>query len=106
AGVAVDFESVVVLDAGPAGPLPVETVLVDGADGFGPATTAHTDASGHAAVRVKLGRLAGAGGIVVSVRDLALRDTARYTIRPGAAVTFTIQPADTAIYVGGTVRFR
>jgi WD40 repeat protein len=67
---------------------------------------ATTDAAGRAAVLVMYGTTAGAGRIVVSVPTLALQDTARFTILPGAASRVTILPADTTVYAGRSYTLR
>lgn len=59
-----------------------------------------TDARGRAAVLVRLGRLAGMGGVVVTVPVLGLEATVPYTIRPGSAARVVVTPADTAVYAG------
>jgi hypothetical protein len=67
---------------------------------------AETDAAGRAAVLLKFGTIAGTGRIALSVPTLALSDTARYTILPGAASRVTVLPADTAVYAGRTFTLR
>ena len=44
---------------------------------------------------VTLGPVAGSAGVVVTVPELGLTDTALYTIRPGNAVRVVSEPADT-----------
>lgn len=63
---------------------------------------AATDAAGHAAVLVQMGRVAGPGRIAVSVPTLGLQDTARYTVLPGRAAAMTMLPSDTSMYTTGT----
>ena len=48
-----------------------------------------TDAHGHAAVLVELGSVAGKAGIVITVPELGLTDTAWYTVKPGQPAHLT-----------------
>jgi Tol biopolymer transport system component len=61
-----------------------------------------TDASGRASVDVTLGTKAGPARVLIEVPTLAIRDTARFTVVPGAANRITIGPGDTAVYVGAS----
>ena len=101
-GVLVRFESV--LSGGVQSPTvfvgPVES------NSFGTLATATTDAQGRAAVRVRLGRVVGTGGVVVSVPTLGFQDTATYTITPGAPARVVAALKDTALYVGASVPLR
>ena len=65
-----------------------------------------TDARGRASIRVLLGEIAGAGGVVVSVPTLSLTDTVAMTILPGRAVVVRVEPNDTAVYVGRAYQLR
>jgi len=65
-----------------------------------------TDASGHAAVLMQLGRHAGTARVVASVPELGVEDTATVTIVAGAAARVSMMPRDTAVYVNGTVQLR
>ncbi|MGH7460858.1 MAG: TolB family protein [Longimicrobiales bacterium] len=67
---------------------------------------ATTDANGRATVLVRFGSRAGDGFVSVAVPLYNLADTARYTVRPGAAVRVQISPRDTAIEPGRTFRYR
>ncbi|HMJ19924.1 MAG TPA: hypothetical protein VK478_16175 [Gemmatimonadaceae bacterium] len=55
-----------------------------------------------ASFRVKFGRRAGQGAIVVSVEELGLVDTLWFTVKPGAPVRIAPAPSDAAVTVGGT----
>jgi len=65
-----------------------------------------TDASGQAAVRLRFQTTPGPAQVSVTVPLYKLSDTASYTILPGAAAGFTLQPRDTTIKVGGSFRLR
>jgi hypothetical protein len=65
-----------------------------------------TDSAGQLKVRVKTNVIAGPARIVVEVPSLALKDTARYTVLPGAATHVFSLPADTAVQVGKTLTIR
>jgi hypothetical protein len=65
-----------------------------------------TDARGRAAVRVRLGFVAGAAKVVIRVSSLGFVDTARYTVIPGAAAHLGIAPHDTTVYVGARYTLR
>lgn len=73
---------------------------------FGSFATDTTGPEGEAAVRVRLGTSAGAGGVVVSVPILGFQDTARYTIQPGAAARIVVAPSDSTISVGAAYPLR
>lgn len=62
-----------------------------------------TDADGRVSIRVILGRVPAAGGIIVHVLARALTDTARYTTLPGAPAVSTASPAENIITAGGTL---
>lgn len=63
-----------------------------------------TDADGRARVSVRLGGIAGEARVAITADDGALKDTARYTVLPGAAANITLATPDTAAYVGTPVR--
>ena len=65
-----------------------------------PAAVAQTNRLGYASAAIMLGYVAGAAGVVVSVPELGLRDTVRYTIKPGEPVDVVVWPADSATYAG------
>src|SRR6185437_12820707 len=56
-----------------------------------------TDAQGRASVAVKLGHVAGRAVIRLTVPELALEDSATYTVLPGAASYVRALFADTAL---------
>ena len=56
-----------------------------------------TDKNGRAAVLVELGSVAGKAGIVVTVPELGLTDTAWYTVMPGQPAHFTLGVRDTVV---------
>jgi hypothetical protein len=61
-----------------------------------------TDASGKARVLVRLGSVAGAAGIAISVPQIGVVDTATYTVRPGNATRIGMSVRDTAVIIGAT----
>ncbi len=63
-----------------------------------------TDASGQAAAWVQFKMGAGPGDVVVSANGQELR--LHYQVLPGAPAHVRGEPADTTLFVGGTVRFR
>lgn len=65
-----------------------------------------TDSSGRAAVLLQMGRRTGTGRVAVAVPELGVEDTATFTILPGAAARVSMMPADTAMYVNGSVQLR
>src|SRR5262245_26223745 len=67
---------------------------------------ARTDGNGRATVLVRFGSRAGAGFVVISVPLYNLVDTARYMVQPGAAVSVSLSPKDTAVVRGATFRYR
>lgn len=77
-----------------------------GTSHYSAAAIERTDARGRAAVRVRLGRVAGPGHVTVTVPSLGLQETARYEIEPGAAAGVMALPGDTAVYVGGSYQLR
>jgi hypothetical protein len=74
--------------------------------GFAQTALETTDASGVASMRVRFGSAAGEGKIIVTVPELGFRDTARYTVTPGAAARTAISPRDTVVYLDGAVTLR
>jgi hypothetical protein len=59
-----------------------------------------TDRRGRAAVLVQLAAAAGEVSVEVSVPELALVDTARFTVTPGATHAIVLTPPDSALYAG------
>jgi hypothetical protein len=59
-----------------------------------------TDAQGRAAMLVELGRVAGTAGIAITVPELGLTDTARYTVQPGRPAQFALGVSDTVVTRG------
>lgn len=59
-----------------------------------------TDAEGRAAVLVELGSVAGKAGIVITVPELGLSDTAWYTVQAGRPAQFALRVADTVVTQG------
>lgn len=65
-----------------------------------------TDASGRAAILVRLGLLAGRASVIVRVSSRGFADSAQYTVTPGALASIALSPRDTAVYVGTTYTVR
>lgn len=80
---------------------PVPQVAPNGALTVSPVTVA-TDANGRVSLPYRFGTSPGEGKLAVTVPELALQDTARFTILPGAAARVEVVPADTAVSVGGS----
>jgi Tol biopolymer transport system component len=59
-----------------------------------------TDADGRAAVLVELGSVAGKAGIVITVPELGLSDTAWYTVQPGRPAQLALGVRDTVVMQG------
>jgi hypothetical protein len=59
-----------------------------------------TDAQGRAAVLVELGSVAGKAGIVITVPELGLTDTAWYTVQPGRPAHLALGVRDTVVTKG------
>ena len=59
-----------------------------------------TDARGTVSVLTRLGTVVGQEELAISVPDLGLADTVRFTVEPGAAAGVSVVPTDTAIYAG------
>ena len=59
-----------------------------------------TDAKGRVVAVVRLAFRTGAGGVVVSIPEFGLTDTAKYTVHPGRVRHVQVAPADTLISVG------
>ena len=88
---------------------PSDTVASIGAaasGSFAETMIAKTDASGSVAVYVSYGIKPGGGTIGVEVPSLSLRDSARFTVRPGHLWQASIEPRDTAVFVGNQLRLR
>lgn len=71
-----------------------------------PVVVASTDETGRAAVLVRLGSRAGPARVLVSVPTLGVRDTATFTVAPGAAFRIVVSPRDTALRVGAAAQLR
>lgn len=67
---------------------------------FGTFVADSTDDRGQAAALVQLGATAGPAKILIEVPELALQDTARYTVLPGAAANIAISVRDTTVTPG------
>ncbi|MBK8006720.1 MAG: hypothetical protein IPK12_23310 [Gemmatimonadetes bacterium] len=65
-----------------------------------------TDAQGVVRVGIRLGTVAGAARLVVTVPGLGYADTARFQVQAGNAAGVRFLPKDTAVYVAGTARLR
>ncbi|HXF24405.1 MAG TPA: hypothetical protein VN602_07785 [Gemmatimonadaceae bacterium] len=63
-----------------------------------------TDAQGHARAVVRLGRVAGRAVVRLTVPELALEDSATFTVLPGAAAGVHALTADTALTIGSTAK--
>ncbi len=72
------------------------------ADTFTSSASSATDANGRAVVRLRMGTLAGPASVRITVPDLALVDSAAFTVLPGAAVGVGAFPRDTTVDLGGT----
>ena len=68
--------------------------------------TRYTDARGRVAVQVQLAQFAGPAAVEVAVPAASFVDTVKFTVRPGAAVKFTVTPTDSAVYVGNSYALR
>ena len=73
---------------------------------FSSPVVATTNAQGDASVFVRTGTVAGTGTVVITVPTLGLTDTAKYTVQPGSVSAVSVAPADTAVFVGGSVMLR
>ncbi len=73
---------------------------------FEPVAAATTDAQGRAAVQVRLGPVAGASNVAITVPALGFSGTAAYTVNPGTATRLTVGPLDTAVVVGRSYPLR
>ena len=69
-------------------------------------TTSTTDDQGHTGVLVQLGKTAGTARLAVSVPELGLEDTVRFTVNPGNAARALISPSDTLLYAGKSFTLR
>jgi hypothetical protein len=67
-------------------------------------TYADTTVAGQASVKVRLGTVAEAVGISVTVPGTSLADTVTLTARPATPVSMTITPADSTAYAGNSYR--
>jgi hypothetical protein len=71
-------------------------------DNYREAAETVTDATGRAAVRVRLGVVAGPSTIRITVPTMGFSGSAGFTAVPGATVLTRVAPGDTAVYTGGT----
>jgi hypothetical protein len=103
-GVAVRFEASVT----GLGEQVVPTVYLSGStpDNFQPETQVVTDATGRAAVRVRLGMVAGPAAVSITVPTLGYSGHAQFEVVRGATVRTTLLPLDTAVYVGSSYALR
>ncbi|HST59414.1 MAG TPA: hypothetical protein VLK84_12005 [Longimicrobium sp.] len=83
----------------------VETAAI-GAPSFADSAVGMTDAEGTFRAWVRMGRRGGAGRLVITVPDLSLSDTARYTILPGKLAAVRSFPEDTTVVMGARVPIR
>jgi hypothetical protein len=65
-----------------------------------------TASDGAVSARVRLGTQAGRAYVVVSAPSFGLIDSALIVVRPGHGVKATIEPADTAGFAGGSIKYR
>lgn len=101
-GVAVRFSSVRI--ARPDGTTAPSVLVGDvGAAGVSSFVSVMTSADGEALARIVMGRVAGAGAVAIEVPQIGIRDTACYTVEPGAATQVVLPVADTTIEVGHTL---
>jgi hypothetical protein len=105
ANVVVRFESGEVLTPGPgncSAGCSTPSMRVSGLTDtlFRTVATATTNAEGKASVRTAFGTVAGPGSIIVTVPELGMQDTVRYTVQPGAGTRVRLMPQDTVIYIG------
>lgn len=61
-----------------------------------------TGADGRAKARLRLGTVAGAGKVYVTVAALGLRDSVAFTVLPGRVASIAVLVPDTAVHVGAT----
>lgn len=73
---------------------------------LGAVTGSVTDAGGRVAFQVAFRQIAGPAAVVVSAPTLGFADTARYTVRPGAASRVALLPKDTALFAGARYALR
>jgi hypothetical protein len=66
-------------------------------------STDTTNSEGRAAAIVYFGTRAGPGGIIVTVPELGLVDTAEFTLDAGDPVHIQLIPPDTTIMIGGSI---
>jgi len=81
-------------------------VLSIGLSAFSTTALGTTDAAGRTSILVRLGFLAGPARVAIYVPTLGLRDTARYTVTPGAPANISLAPQDTAVTVGRGLSLR
>jgi hypothetical protein len=83
----------------------METAAI-GAPFFTDSAVGMTDAEGTFRARVRMGRRTGPGRLVITVPDLSIEDTARFTILPGRATVVRSFPEDTTVLPGSRVPIR
>lgn len=69
---------------------------------FSPTGSSATNLEGRASMRVQYGDFAGEAKVQVSVPELGLQDTVRFTVRPGSAHRAVIAPRQAMAYLGTT----
>lgn len=101
-GVVVRFNSVPI--SRPGG-YAVPGVLVGGlaAPGASSFLAETTSAQGIAFARIVMGRVAGNAAVAITVPQVGVSDTARFTVMPGAPVRLVMPIADSAIAIGNAV---
>lgn len=83
----------------------METAAV-GAPFFTDTAVGMTDAEGTFRAWVRMGRRTGPGRLVITVPDLSIEDTARFTILPGRTTVVRSFPEDTTVLLGSRVPLR
>lgn len=66
----------------------------------------HADSQGIVVVEARMGTVAGQGHLVALHQRTGFADTARFTVRAGAPVRVQATPADSAVFLGGTLTVR
>ena len=95
----------------PAGSFDVTMLVRDSLDRAAVFNSVFTDRSGRARLRVTFGPHAGEGRVEVGVVEAGAstpssRDTARFTVLPGAPASVVAEPVDTVVAVGGRAHLR
>jgi Tol biopolymer transport system component len=104
ANVDVGFLSVAVAEGSTQPSVVISPTRGIGADGS--VVLERTDAQGRAAIRVRMGRKAMRGGVMIGRPEDDVPILAEFTVQPGAARTLSAEPADTAVRVGRTFGLR